>query len=280
MSLSTITHNDAKPKNRNYAHLNNNLLKTEDIEGAKPLLKSYQFVNRPVFTNYIDDIGGAKAFKRFDSPERLNYSLITDDILNKPALKTRKIAANPLNPHYLLPAYEVKPATPPRHLRDTNKIDDIPGTSAFSHYTRPQRHQLSIQDIEGSKVSPKRELNKPDFHNPKDINTIEVWETGRVTNPLMPSYVARDENGNIITIGEVDGSKPKPYINIDRTAHNRHLKNDDIDGSKTGTVNAKRTRSLAKNPFDSIDIDGATAGSLKRGMTTQRMVNPLNPSYT
>lgn len=30
----------------------------------------------------------------------------------------------------------------------------------------------------------------------------------RTTNPLNPKYVARDDLGNLIEIGEVDGSKP------------------------------------------------------------------------
>lgn len=36
------------------------------------------------------------------------------------------------------------------------------------------------------------------------------FKTKRSTNPLNPSYVVRDENNVVSSIGEIDRNKPKP----------------------------------------------------------------------
>ena len=41
-----------------------------------------------------------------------------------------------------------------------------------------------------------------DQMNYRDVTDVD-FKTKRTTNPLNPSYVARDDNGTIIQIGEV-----------------------------------------------------------------------------
>jgi hypothetical protein len=45
--------------------------------------------------------------------------------------------------------------------------------------------------------------------DPTDINKGEVFTSNRTTNPLAPEYQIRDADDNVVTIGEVEGSKPK-----------------------------------------------------------------------
>ncbi len=42
------------------------------------------------------------------------------------------------------------------------------------------------------------------------MSNSEIFKTKRSTNPLNPEYVGRDENNNIIKIGEIDKNRPKP----------------------------------------------------------------------
>lgn len=41
-----------------------------------------------------------------------------------------------------------------------------------------------------------------------DITRAE-FRSSRTTNPLSPSYVTRDEDGNRMEIGQIEGSSPK-----------------------------------------------------------------------
>jgi hypothetical protein len=45
--------------------------------------------------------------------------------------------------------------------------------------------------------------------SPTDINRDYLFASTRTTNPLSPEYIVRDADGNPVTIGEVQGSKPR-----------------------------------------------------------------------
>ena len=63
------------------------------------------------------------------------------------------------------------------------------------------------------------------------------FKTSRFTNPLQPTYVARDDNNKKIEIGEVGGSKPNvlPPPRKDENFLNTSLNTKDIHGCKVGT---------------------------------------------
>lgn len=63
------------------------------------------------------------------------------------------------------------------------------------------------------------------------------FKTSRFTNPLQPTYVARDDKNQKVEIGEVGGSKPNvlPPPRKDFNFVNTSLNTKDIHGCKVGT---------------------------------------------
>ena len=143
---------------------------------------------------------------------------------------------------------------------------------------------MDIKDIYGATVKEKNTLKKPCFMSPKDINNEALFESTRKTNPLMPEYLCRDEDNKIVTIGHVEGSNPKILINKAKSPHSRHLDTKDIDGATSGTVGVgpigTKLRNYIRSPTDTQDIEGAQTGTFKKGITTIRVTNPLDPQYT
>ena len=141
---------------------------------------------------------------------------------------------------------------------------------------------MGVHDIEGARPKPEIMLQKPDFMCPTDINRDEMFTTKRTTNPLVPSYMVRDEDNNVVEIGEVHGSKPTQFVSPEKNAHDRHLNIQDIEGAKStsfGIGNIQKERSSPKNPNDIGDIEGSMAGTLKRNFIGPRCSNPLDPEY-
>lgn len=140
---------------------------------------------------------------------------------------------------------------------------------------------LQTKDIEGAKPRPDANWNKPDFMDPKDINKDGIFQTTRVPNPLNPSYQIRDSEGNIVTIGDVEGSKPKQYVRSGSNAHGRNLNTTDIEGATAGSIyNKYKDRREFRTPNQVADIEGAQAGTLRKGVNSIRTTNPLDPSYS
>jgi hypothetical protein len=102
---------------------------------------------------------------------------------------------------------------------------------------------------------------------------------------LNPTYTIRDETGFVVEIGEVEGSKP--YVLPPPKKDPRlvaSLRTEDIIGAKASTKglgvfaeNHERKHTREINKIE--DIEGAMAGSLKKGTTTKRITNPLDPVY-
>lgn len=66
------------------------------------------------------------------------------------------------------------------------------------------------EDIDGS--HPKQRFLPNDYVDSmavKDINTYMLHKSNRVTNPLEPEYIVRDEDGNKMIVGQIDGNKTK-----------------------------------------------------------------------
>jgi hypothetical protein len=59
-----------------------------------------------------------------------------------------------------------------------------------------------------------------------------------------------------------------------------NLKVDDIDGCQVGSKNRiNKFQSQFEYNLNTKDIPGALAGSLKKGIVTERNTNPINPKY-
>jgi hypothetical protein len=259
-------------------------LRTDDIEGARPLLKGYQFINKPEYSNYTLDI--EKAFPRPLHP-RLNKpcrNLSTNDIEKaQPCEKSFKSSrnTNPLNPEYKLPTAQVQTVTPCKFIRDSLKNDDIEGSKPEKQLKWSQRDNITVKDIEGACPKQLKLLQRPDSLKVQDISE-PAQKKPRMTNPLEPTYVISGSEGPS-TIGFIEGSKGKPQINTSNPVHRRNLDNSDIEASKAGTLGnpvlRSKSRNYSKNPLDTSDIPGSSAGSHRRGLSTSRVTNPLQPVY-
>ncbi|OMJ82196.1 hypothetical protein SteCoe_17150 [Stentor coeruleus] len=287
MYLSTITEKDAKPKSKLFMKPGCSYLETADIQGASPSLKGYEYFNKPSYSNTTDLIEKAQPSHLHHPLNRPEYNLNARDIdkayPTKTGFQTKRIGTNPLDPKYQLSHFEVKPVTPPKFIRDQIGVSDIEGTRPNMYSKWATRNTMSLNDIDGAHPRPEKNIKKPDFMDPRDINKGESHTYNRNTNPLMPEYLSRDEDGKLISIGYVDGSKPKASVNTINPPHKRHLDNQDIEGSTTGTVGlgavGKKERNYEKKLATTADIEGAQSGSLKKGITTVRQTNPLDPNY-
>lgn len=285
MSLSTITPQDAPIKRKQFKQRIVSSLNTEDIDGSKPCLKGYQYINKPEFSNNSKDIEKAAPKPLHPTLNKPEFNLKTSDICishSKSSQFKSNRQTDPLNPVYKLPSFEVRPVTPPKFVRDSINIHDIPGAKPDKYFKWQSRDIISVNDIEGARPKPEKILTKPDLMNPKDING-EVFHSKRFTNPLEPDYVHRDLDGNLINIGIIHGSKPKTSLGMRNDPHRRNLDNKDIEGSAAGTLGlgvfGNKQRNYCKKLVDNDDIEGCKPGSHTKGIVTKRVTNPLDPKY-
>ncbi|OMJ71505.1 hypothetical protein SteCoe_30257 [Stentor coeruleus] len=101
-------------------------LKTDDIPGASPQLKGYQYTNK---LSYINSTTGIDK----SSPHSTSF--------------TTNRQVNPLNPNYILPSSPPKQYTPPKFIRDTLDTHDIQGTSPTNLSRNHIRNTLDVSDI-------------------------------------------------------------------------------------------------------------------------------------
>jgi len=101
---------------------------------------------------------------------------------------------DPLDPHYELPKFEERPPTPPRFLRDSVAVDDIPGAAPKDYYTKQVRDlNLDVSDITAPS-KPRRELvprAQELMMDVRDINTRSrrIQDLRPATcDPSQPEY--------------------------------------------------------------------------------------------
>lgn len=182
-----------------------------DIEGtkAKPLYRR-QHERDPLAVSDIPGttVGWKPEFKRRTSPSK---ALDTTDINNDGIFRTRRVT-NPLEPCYQYDVPEELAQCDPS-ARETWTIGDIPGSHPKGPPASKPRIPFSLRtdDIpemrerEGHNLPRTfpREANRRDFRKINNLDDIEgarpsnkratfVHETGRITNPLCPSYVDLD----------------------------------------------------------------------------------------
>lgn len=119
--------------------------RTDDIEGAHPLLKEYQYTNRQDLYN-VNDIDGAQPRKL---TKELNESFLlrTNDIeFAQPRcveFRTNR-HINPIDPEYKLPSYTTAPIPKPKFIRDQIDISDIEGTRPGKLYPYEKRDIINV----------------------------------------------------------------------------------------------------------------------------------------
>ena len=285
MSLSTINSNDAKIRpfkkmdtQRDWSINLYNL----DIERSCPK-RFGVFTNKVDFINKVDDIERTNPkilHYKLDKPE---YNLSNADIEksspNMGNLKTTR-CTNPLEPKYNLAKVEELPNEIPRFIRDSIDIKDIDGAKPKKYFKWQTRETFPADNhgIAGSK--PKKKYVRQTKYNNIDYSdlTRDIFKTKRHTNPLDPVYELKYKNGENYTYGLIEKSKPQtnyPYSYPEPFA----LRVNDIMGAQAGTKN--RINKFTGNNYEltTKDIRGCSAGSLKKGITTQRCTNPLVPKY-
>jgi hypothetical protein len=192
---------------------------------------------------------------------------------------------DPMNPTYQLPQVEIRPVTPPRFIRDNLTNEDIEGAKPKQpKYYQTRENILRIDDIEGWQPRDrtfKRDA-KFDAINYRDV-THSDFRTKRSTNPLNPEYTVRNDDGSTEIIGRIENNTGSRIPERKRGPLSSSLDTSDIDGAKSGTKNqgvfAHHTRKEFRKTNQINDIAGSTVGSLKKGVNTKRISNPLNPEY-
>jgi len=259
----------------------------------------YPDVNRPRDLSLTTgDIDGAQATRQ--EPKSLR---ITD----------------PVCPDYKFPTSVVaRPITPPRYNgRVTNDVSDIEHCRPTK--VIPDRNYIrdpnEISDIEYSCPNYVRRVHLPlnglgtsTSLDVTDINQLDRTKP-RCTNPLEPNYkvsqttttslhhtFSEQEGGpdNLkaprlqpAEIGPVPGSKPRK-LEWDNGEPQFSLMREDIPGAApqrwTGSVPYNIYDPPEKKQVisfhDPHDIPGAQVGSLRKGIETWRITNPLQPTYT
>lgn len=120
---------------------------------------------------------------------------------------------------------------------------------------------MDVKDIDGTQCKKVyvRQSNYDSF-NFNDI-TKTRFQSRRSVNPQNPVYTGRDDKGNIIEYGVIQGSSPKklPYRNNPDVFSS--MRTDDIKGALTNTRTMgnfhSKTRKDFKNNTNTLDVPGA-----------------------
>lgn len=226
--------------------------------------------------------------------------------------------SDPVQPYYKMASSEVRPATPVRYGgRETNDVSDIEMAQPKRlipdrNYTRDPNDST---DIAYSAPNYRRRVVRP--LNPETFSTSlhvkDITEDGprravrEQTNPLDPTYKVPTSSATSLDIlwneeqgaglqkqstmaadvvGPVAGSKPRK-LTWDNQEPLFSLLREDIAGAAPqrwiGATPFNVYDPPAKKPVisfhDPHDVPGAQVGSLRRGIGSTRMTNPLNPKY-
>ena len=151
---------------------------------------------------------------------------------------------------------------------------------------------MNITDIEGTKARhrhPSRSNPEKvkEIYNPMDYRDVTNcdFKSTRTTNPLVPSYVVRDENKSLTEIGPIIGNVPcaLPPPRQDQEFVAKSLKTKDIHGCAIGTKGLGNFHTRERREYKvsnvTADIIGAQPSTLKKSPTTERCTHPLMPDY-
>lgn len=289
MYLSSINPQDAKirpfKKINTQRDWSTNLYNL-DIESSMPRTFGI-FTNKVDFINKVDDIEKSNPKILHYPLNKPEYNLYNKDIeKSSPDVNQFKSKrnTNPLQPKYKLSKLEDYPPEVPKFIRDSIDVSDIEGASPSKTNYLKVKDNISERIVENSKrkiiYDPRKNFGKIKYHylDYSDLN-LDVFKTKRNTNALDPIYIFKNkEEGKLYYFGHIEKSKPqvqypyfyKPPLN---------LKLDDIKGSNPGSKNFINKFNGKNFEICIADIEKSGAGSLKKGITTKRCLNPLMPKY-
>ena len=141
-----------------------------------------------------------------------------------------------------------------------------------------------MNDIEGAKTKGTYlRTTEYDSFNYADVSKV-IFKTTRSVNPLHPEYLVRNEKDKVITIGNIAGSISTKLPERLRGPLDACLNVSDIHGAaagskRLGTFHSTSRRNFLINPNDISDIGGAQSDTLKKGVQSNRLTDPLNPDY-
>jgi hypothetical protein len=186
--------------------------------GASPKLHGSKEVNKPEFTNTNWDIARsspAALHIALNKPEaNLNIRDIEGTSPKCVQFTTNRFGHNPLSPTYNLAKVETRPITPPKFIRDTLNIEDIPGARAKKdwHDMAKTKTTNKIDDIPGTKAEFRHQARKNSAgfttYDYRDVTKPHFTTTRIGGDPLNPTYTIKDEDGKQVQIGEIKGNKP------------------------------------------------------------------------
>jgi hypothetical protein len=320
MSLDTIHPEDVPRGKVQFIKDQDLSLKTDDIARCAPFYPWKQYLDKPSFSLRSDIPGSETKPLYQNLTRVKDLSLTTADIEWAQPKITRfntNRCTDPLQPQYKLPECPVRPITPPRgNGKDSLDISDI--EMSKPKRVIPDRNYVrdpnDSSDIEYTCPNYRRRVVRPMNPNAQstslmvqDINAFPGRTTlPRDTNPLDPVYQVSqtsatsipirwtEEEGRVYAppmevevIGEVPQSKPRK-LQWDNGEPHFSLLTEDIAGSQpqrwVGSVPFNIYDPPEKKPIISFhepqDIPGTQVGSLRKGIVTGRMTNPLNPRYT
>ena len=290
MYLSVINSKDAimRPFKKLYTQRDwSTNLYNLDIEGSQPRKYSV-YTNKVDFINKVDDIERANPkiiHYHLNKPEyNLNNRDIEKSYPSATNFKTKRVT-NPLEPKYKFSEVESYPFEVPKFIRNQIDISDIKGSSPNISIYDMKRESIGekVKNIKGAQCRiPYIRKNlghfKYDYMDYSDVNNF-VFKTSRKTNILDPIYIFKKEDSQKATYyGPITKSKPETkYPYYYKPALN--LKIDDIKGTNPGSINYIKKFTGKNFEIDVSDIPKTNSGSLKKGMTTKRCINPLMPKY-
>ena len=285
MSLSTINNNDFPIRKFKQMSTNRDWslnLYNLDIEGSSPR-KFGLFSNKLDYTNKNNDIDKSFPYipKQLKKP---NYNLSNEDIEgSKPnCSKCNQLTrhTNPLQPTYnLQKGEEVQIEDNTKFIRDNLYIGDIQGSKVKKHNIF-LRDSLNKDDLKHSFPKKPYFIRKDKYNNMEysDISKIKE-KSQRNINPLNPIYNWKYSINNMrYNVGPIDGNSSNAFSKY-KYKNPFNLRNDDIEGTNPGSKNRYKKFKGANSCLNIRDINGAIHGSLKKGISTKRMVNPVFPKY-
>ena len=287
MYLSSLNSNDFPMKKFKYISSKRDWsfnLYNLDIQGSSP--RKFGILNKKIdFTNNNKDIDKSSPSHLFEKSIP-NYSLSNEGIEgSKPAHLRCKIVrcTNPLNPKYNLPKTESKKDESEnkklRLIKDNLNINDIEGTRPKKIGNHFFRNSLNKDDIKES--FPKQRYVRKDSYNNIDYNDVRKikYKRKKDINPLDPVYNWNYYINNMsYNSGPIEKNKPKPFSDF-KYKIPFNINNDDIEGSKASSKNRFRLFKGSNSCLNIGDIKGAIHGSLLKGISTKRNINPLTPNY-
>lgn len=244
--------------------------RTDDIPGAAScttaLFKARQYTHRPDLFRVSDIAGATPKHHVVERNKPKDTSLNNRDIEHsypESKLFSTPRVVDPLNPVYPLARVVNQPPPPPPLKHEPLKTDDIAGTRPKPRYTRQHEvNPLDYSDIPYSTAGSHLALRKRKSPS-MALETRDIADSHnrshRSTNPLEPQYVLQGpltaEQRVAVTIGPIDGAKPREPPPMRKDQPLLSLRSDDVDGAKpTSHIPYPKQRRQWKNTCDISDI--------------------------